>query len=455
MIKPVTQQLFITFFALFVLNSCKNAQVTASEPEAGVVEPIHELFEDSKIFSQSITGFALYDPETESLIYGRDENRFFVPASNTKILTLYASLNALPDTLPSLRYTVQNDTLFFQGTGDPAFLNPNLEPNGVADFLKNRPETLVFSDANYADEHFGSGWSWNWYPASYAPEKSPFPIYGNMMRFQTEQVEWVQLNEESPVRPKFFERFVERGQWNGENTPLIRREQRSNHTLYTPRADTVSREQNVPFVYDSELLAEMLSDTLGREVHYTDRTDLDYPHTFYSTPADSLYRRFMIVSDNFIAEQLMLMISEQEFGEMNTAKAIEFALDEYFEGLPQEPGWSDGSGLSKYNLFTPHLLVVLLEKLMDEYGEQKTLSWFPVGGVSGTISGWYHAPEGEAPYVYAKTGTLSNTTALSGYVYTDSGRRLNFSFLNNNYVISNNAVRAEMQKVLEFIKAHY
>lgn len=455
MTKSVTQQLLLICIIFFVLNSCKTAEVMPPEPQTDFEEPIHELFERSEIFSQSITGFALYDPEIDSLIYGRNEDRFFVPASNTKILTLYASLNALPDTLPSLRYTVQDDTLFFQGTGDPAFLNPNLESNGVFDFLKTRSETLVYSDANYADEHFGSGWAWNWYPASYAPEKSPFPIYGNMMRFQTQQIERVQLHEDSPVRPKFFERFVEHGQWNEEGAPLIRREQRSNHVLYTPQVDTVSREQNVPFVYNSELLAEMLSDTLGREVHYTDRTDLDYPQTFYSTPTDSLYKRFMIVSDNFIAEQLMLMVSEQEFGEMNTAKGIRFALDEYFGDLPQQPNWRDGSGLTKYNLVTPHSLVVLLKKLMDDFGEERTLSWFPVGGVSGTISGWYHAPEGEEPYVYAKTGTLSNTTALSGYVYTDSGRHLNFSFINNNYVISNNSLKVEMQKVLEYIKAHY
>ncbi len=454
MIKTFTWQLITGIILLLAFSSCKPAEVVQTDGPEPVL-PIHTLFEESDVFSQSVTGFALYDPVSDSLLYGRDEDRFFVPASNTKILTLYASLKALPDTLPSLRYTVQNDTLFFQGTGDPAFLNPNFELNGVYDFLKDRPEVLVFSDSNFSDEHFGSGWSWDWYPAAYAPEKSPFPIYGNMMRFQTEQVALVQLNKETPVEPKFFKQFVERGEWNGEEMQLVRRNHRSNHTLYTPRADTVSRERNVPFVYDSDLLVEMLSDTLGREVHFINRPDIEYSETYYSTPADTLYRRFMITSDNFVAEQLMLMISEQEFGEMNTARAISFALGEYLDDLPQRPNWRDGSGLTRYNLVTPHSLVILLEKLMEDYGEEKALSWFPIGGVSGTISGLYRAPEGEEPYVYAKTGTLSNATALSGYVYTDSGRRLNFSFLNNNYVISNNQVRSEMQKVLEFIKQNY
>ncbi len=441
--------------ALLLLNSCKISEVSVPEAGGSDEDPIHRLFEESDVFSQSITGFALYDPETDSLLYGRDADRYFTPASNTKILTLYASLNALPDTLPSLDYEVRNDTLYFQGTGDPAFLNPNFEINEVYDFLKNRTETLAFSDSNYADEHFGSGWSWDWYPAAYAPEKSPFPIYGNMMRFQTEQVALVQLNEETPVKPTFFEQFIERDEWNGREMQLVKRGHRLNEILYTPRADTATSERNVPFVYSSELFTEMISDTLGREVHYVNEPDVNYSNTLFATPADTLYRRFMIVSDNFIAEQLMLMISNQEFGRMNTGSAIQFALENYFEDLPQRPSWSDGSGLTRYNLVTPHSLVILLEKLITEYEKEKVLSWFPAGGVRGTIRGNYGAPEGEPPYVYAKTGTLRNNTALSGYIFTDSGKRLNFSFINNNYVIGNNRLRAEMQKVLEFIKTNY
>jgi len=450
------RQLFILSLLLVFLASCKPTGVTVPvEPSSDKVLPIHTLFEQSDAFSQSMTGFALFDPETDSMMYERDSDQFYVPASNTKILTLYASLKALPDTLPSLRYTVRDDTLYFQGTGDPGFLNPNFNFTESYDFLSGRDEVLVFTDQNYADEHFGSGWAWDWYPAAYAPEKSPFPIYGNMMRLQTEQVALVQLNEETPVKPEFFKRYIERDEWNGEEIQLVRRSHRSNNMLYTPKADTARQERNVPFVYDNELLVEMLSDTLGRDVHYAESVNLEFDETFYSTPADSLYERFMVVSDNFIAEQLMLMISEQEFGEMNTSRAIRHVLDEYFGDLPQRPNWRDGSGLTKYNLVTPHSLVVLLEKMMDEFGEEKTLGYFPIGGVRGTISGLYKAPEGEDPYVYAKTGTLSNTTALSGYIYTDSGRRLNFSFLNNNYVISNNQMRLEMQKVLEFIKENY
>jgi serine-type D-Ala-D-Ala carboxypeptidase/endopeptidase (penicillin-binding protein 4) len=448
---------FVFLLILTAMVSCKTTDTGTQldlEPDAPD-SPLTRLFSDSEVFRQSITGFALYDPESDSMLYNRDAHRFFTPASNTKILTLYASLNALPDTLPSMRYTVVSDTLYFRGTGDPAFLNPNFEMNEVFEFLKSREEILVYYDSHYDDEHFGAGWSWDWYPAAYAPEKAPFPVYGNMMRLQTEQIALIMLNEEEPVKPAFFERYLENRGWDGDQIELVRRDYETNSVFYVPKSDTARQEMNIPFKYDSAIFTEMLADTLGREVGYTERSDIEFDQVIYATPADTLYRRMMQNSDNFVAEQLMLMISESQFGRMNTAEAIRYSLDQYLNDLPQRPQWRDGSGLTRYNLVSPHSLVILLEKLMDEFGEDKVLGWFPAGGVSGTISNFYRAPEGEPPYVYAKTGTLSNNTALSGYVFTDSGKRLNFSIIHNNYVIGNNALRMETGRLLELIRQTY
>jgi len=444
---------------ILVLVSCKPSETTSVTDEPEDAGPVSRFFDESGIFSQSTTGFVLYNPEADSILYESDGDRYFTPASNMKIFTLYASLKALPDTLPSLRYTVQNDTLWFRGTGDPAFLNPNFEPNEVYDFLKNRPETLVYYDDHYQDDHFGAGWPWDWYPAAYAPEKSPFPVYGNMMRLQAQQVALVMLNEEEPVKPAFFERFIENRGWDGEQMELVRRDYQTNTVFYSPRSDTARQERNIPFKYDSRLITEMLADTLGRTVHYSDKgeeiPELEFDRTVYATPADTLYKRMMQESDNFVAEQLLLMISEMQFGTLSTERAITYSLENFFEDLPQRVQWRDGSGLTRYNLITPRTVIFLLDKLMDEYGESKVLSWFPAGGESGTLRGYYRAPEGEPPFVYAKTGTLSNNTALSGYIFTDSGRRLGFSIIHNNYVIGNNALRAETGRLLELIKKSY
>jgi len=443
-------------FLTIGMLSCKTVQTISDEPLTPAKETeLETMFSESDVFSESLTGFVLYDPAADSVLHNRDGDKYFTPASNTKILTLYASLNALPDTLASLKYEVRNDTLYFHGTGDPAFLNPNFDFTGAYDFLSGRDEVLVYDDSNYRDDHFGSGWSWNWYPASYAPEKSPFPMYGNMMRLQAQQVALVMLNEDEPVKPAYFERFINQGEWDGDQPELVTRNFRDNEIIYVPKSDTARQERNIPFVYSTELIADLLADTLGREVSIYDGPGIEYSNVHYATPANPLYERMMVVSDNMIAEQLMLMISDQEFGVMNTTRAINFAMENYLEDLPDRPRWVDGSGLTRYNLITPMSTIMLLEKLYNMLGQEETLALMPIGGVRGTISGRYRAPEGQEPFVYAKTGTLSNNTSLSGYLFTDSGRRLTFSFHNNNFVVSNGVIRDEMNRVLQYIRQNY
>jgi serine-type D-Ala-D-Ala carboxypeptidase/endopeptidase (penicillin-binding protein 4) len=436
------------------ISGCKTPDA-ATDAVVDDITPLGEFFMESSVFSQSMTGFALYDPESGEMVHEHNAQLFYTPASNTKIFTLYAALKALPDTLPALRYTIQNDTLYFRGTGDPTFLNTSFDNDTAYRFLKDREETLVYYDGHYQDQHFGSGWPWDWYPAPYAPEKAPFPIYGNVMTFQTQQVAMVMLNEDEPVKPAIFEKYLDNIGWNSDQLALIDREFRDNRILYAPKADTARQQRTIPFVYSTELFLELLADTLGRDVSYTSRTDLEFDNTVYGIDADSVYKRLMLISDNLVGEQLLLMMSDELFGEMNSERAINHSVSSYFSGLPDTPRWADGSGLTRYNLMTPRSIVLLLDKLYNEYGAERILPMFPLGGERGTISGRYRPPEGEEPFVYGKTGTLRNNNALSGYVYTASGRRLIFSFVNNNFVVHGNTVINEMERALNVVRERY
>jgi D-alanyl-D-alanine carboxypeptidase/D-alanyl-D-alanine-endopeptidase (penicillin-binding protein 4) len=74
-------------------------------------------------------------------------------------------------------------------------------------------------------------------------------------------------------------------------------------------------------------------------------------------------------SDNLFAEQSLLMVSNEVLGVMDDVKIIDTLLKTDFADLPQKPRWVDGSGLSRYNLFTPKDFVVILHKM------QTALAW--------------------------------------------------------------------------------
>jgi D-alanyl-D-alanine carboxypeptidase/D-alanyl-D-alanine-endopeptidase (penicillin-binding protein 4) len=126
--------------------------------------------EKSPIFEKSFTGFALYDPAKEDMVYEHNSDKYFTPASNTKILTFYASMKILNDFVPGLQYVKQGDSLIFWGTGNPAFLHPYIADDGVVfKFLKNAKEDLYFCPNNFQDKRIGSGWARDEYPDYYQP----------------------------------------------------------------------------------------------------------------------------------------------------------------------------------------------------------------------------------------------------------------------------------------------
>ena len=406
-----------------------------------------EIIDESPVFSEYFTGFMLYDPETDEVLYAKNEDKYFTPASNTKLFTFYAGLNILGDSIPGLHYVIRNDSLIFWGSGDPTFLNPDMSTDRVYNFLKSRPERLYFSPSNFYSDHFGPGWSWNWYNYYFATEKSPFPIYGDFVRFTKQKGDSVLL-----INPQYFadyyEQIAERNPFGQE----VERDMDKNEFTYAKVEDTLEFEIDVPYRYSPDLFTKLLADTLGRFVEVVDIPLPEEYKTINSIPSDSVYKRLLQVSDNFFAEQIMLMNAGKLSDSLDTDIAIEYAVDNLIDDLPDEPVWYDGSGLSKYNLFTPRSVVRLLLKIRSQVEMERLMAMLPAGGMTGTIKYWYTADE---PYIYAKTGTLSNVLALSGFLITKSGKTLVFSWLHNNHNFSSSRIKREMEKVLVRIRDAY
>lgn len=85
--------------------------------------------------------------------------------------------------------------------------------------------------------------------------------------------------------------------------------------------------------------------------------------------------------------------------------------------------------------------------------QERLFQFFPVGGKSGTLKSWFSG--NPTPYIFAKSGTLGNNYNLSGYLVTNSGKILIFSYMNNHYMHSNNNIKEKMQTTFEFLRDNY
>ena len=152
-------------------------------------------------------------------------------------------------------------------------------------------------------------------------------------------------------------------------------------------------------------------------------------------------------SDNFFAGQLLLMVGNEVLGVMDDGQIIDTLLKTDLDDLPQKPRWVDGSGLSRYNLFTPQDFVFLLNKMKNEFGMERMKNILPTGN-EGTLANYYKADSG---FIYAKTGSMSGIVSLSGYIYTHKNKLLIFSVLINNHNTSAPEVKRAMELFLERI----
>jgi len=137
------------------------------------------------------------------------------------------------------------------------------------------------------------------------------------------------------------------------------------------------------------LVADLLSQEIGSKVTLIPNKNTYEFKEFKSVKYDSLYKKMLEESDNFIAEQLMLQVGNKIDSSYSVKKAITYSLENYLQNIPQKPRWVDGSGLSRYNLFTPESYVFLLKKMYREIPIEKLLNYFPVGGKSGTLENYY------------------------------------------------------------------
>ena len=128
-------------------------------------------------------GISIYDAGAGKYVYNYQGDKYFVPASNTKIPTCYAAMKYLGDSLVGARLSLAEDSaLEIYPAGDPTFLHPDFVHQPLFKEIK-KFKTIRWNLNGWQAKRWGSGWSWNDYDASYMAERSPFPVYGNVIRF--------------------------------------------------------------------------------------------------------------------------------------------------------------------------------------------------------------------------------------------------------------------------------
>jgi len=173
--------------------------------------------------------------------------------------------------------------------------------------------------------------------------------------------------------------------------------------------------------------------------------------SYRSPPFSVLATTLMKVSLNFDAETFLKTMSDPGTNGVATAKGGLTAVRDTMKAWGVEDGgliMRDGSGLSRYNYVTPQTLVTILTHIdRDARLRGPFEATLPIAGRDGTLARRMVGTTA-ADNAHAKTGSIANARALSGYVTDADGERLVFSIIANNFDVPASVIEQTIDQIV-------
>ena len=430
-----------------------------------------------RIFGAPVTSNALWGVQIKSLdtgrvLYSRNAATLMMPASNMKIVTLAAAAETLGwdyrfkttlETTAPIEDGVLKGDLIVRGTGDPTINRRDGRAGAVFDEwaaalkaagIRRLDGGILGEGSAFDDRRLGQGWAWDYLEAGYAAPVGALEYNENIATVSIRpgakpgDAAELQLTPGTGLGLLYHVATGEPG--SRTNITLERRTYDNNLDVsgsIAVDAAPLTREVAVvsPATYFAQSLLIGLIDR-GIPVTRTSRDlserppDVENPprrvlHESMSPPLRDIATTMMKVSQNLYAETLLKAAGATKGSPGSFAAGRRASTDVFTAwGIPESSYvQADGSGLSRYDYVTAAMIVTLLERMhSDPRHRDAFVATLPIAGKDGTISTRMRSTRAEGNAV-AKTGSISNVRALSGYVRTRDGELLAFSILANNF----------------------
>jgi D-alanyl-D-alanine carboxypeptidase/D-alanyl-D-alanine-endopeptidase (penicillin-binding protein 4) len=436
-------------------------------------QQLDDIFNDNS-FRNANWGVVIQSLDNGEYFYKRNEDKFFVPASNLKLFTTAGGLLLLG---PDYRFSTNillngyqsGSTLYgdlvIQGRGDPTisgrFYNDDI--NFVYDTwidsllemgVTNINGNIVGDDDLFDDIGLGNGWAWDYETDWYAAQSSAISYNDNCVDISihyNQKYDSVIVTSTPSLRSIVILNNVKPAVGSERTNVEVVRERGTNVITVSGKfrkdADsliTYATVQN-PTQFAMLVLKHRLEkrgirvngyaidiDDYERAINYD---DLELLFVSQSENLSEIVKVINKGSQNFFAEQLLKTIGLEKIGFGSVTNGVN-AVKEVFADIglnPENIVMVDGSGLSHINMVTPRQIVELLKYM---YSNKRVYSDFynslPIAGVDGTLGKRMKGTTAEN-VVRAKTGYISHVRSLSGYAVTGDGEPIAFSMIANNF----------------------
>ena len=422
------KKIILSFLILFTLGA-----------NAKSVKPDFKSVIKQMDIDNSSVSISIKDLNNGKVIYALNDKILMNPASVQKLLTTPASVDTLGDNFEfsTELYSRGDDSYILKLSADPYFTSSNLNS-----LIRNIPRT---NKKFYIDDHvldkktWGEGWQWDDDMNISMPKFSSYNIDGNLIKLTivpSKQGELATIVNPSKYPIVFFNDIktgkktsieVNKDSNISNNAILLSGEIANSKEIFIPNNDLkryfdfqLNRALEKNKIYMKEPIR---NSKVNAEDKFVDKIS----HNISSATTDIL-----VNSNNMVSETLFKLAgAKYQNNETGTTEAGLKMFEDYCikKGLDtKKVQLTDASGVSKNNLTTADFI----SQFLYVNKNNKTLEKLAHPGI-GTLSSRMLPLEG---HLRAKTGTLSNVSAIAGFLNTKKGKDYAFCIMINDTQLS-------------------
>lgn len=408
-------------------------------------------------------GIKIQSIATGKVLYTKNADKLFVPASNLKLFTaLGAYLSLSPNFTFQTQLLTDNKNIYIKFDGDPSFTDTDLN-NLFADLKKSGVSTIAgniyLDDGALGGRDSGPGWMWDELNICYASPINSIMINHNCVNYTLLPNATLKPKTSADIANIINQATVSNN--HPTSCPLDLTTIGHNEYLLsgcmpkTSKSIDLSIAVSDPVRYTQKLIKQILSHNQisfkGQIIEGQTLQGSKIVSTHFSKPLSELINTMLKNSDNQIAGILLKTIGAHFYHEpTNWAKSVEALKTILQQSTPLNLHHAiivDGSGVSRYNLITPDQLSSLLSIVFNDKAIAKPyIESLPIAGKDGTLQDRMKNYQGK---IYAKTGSMTGVESLSGYIQTKHHSVLSFVIMMNNFSMTEQQASDLEDKIAE------
>jgi len=431
---------------------------------------IEKVSQSSRLKTARVGIFVQTNAANPKILANLDGDRYFLPASNTKLFTTATALKVLgadyrfathlmSHDLPNAKGELESG-LWLIGSGDPSFNSETSLKDLVSQLKAKGVKHIkggIWTITSRKGVEVSDSWEWSDLQHYYAAIASPFTINENALDWEVRPAKIGKppiFRWEKPALAKGWHIHNQAitGSADSAYTLKVMRPYNQKHLIITgqipekvtPELGGVAipnPEANFLSLLSQELTIQGIDISTNSADIYTNVNAKKLLPTqdlaiALSPPLSQLIITTNKDSNNLYAELLLRALGDRfheiSLDDLNdSVDAGLLAINKYLESIhiaTEQVSLVDGSGLSRQNLSTPRAIAQLLETLATDQNFRRSL---PISHLDGTLKDRFKAQNNRVS-LQAKTGSFTGTMALSGYAKPANYDEVIFSIIINN-----------------------